>query len=72
MLYEKGDLDFDGHVDRRDWRRFLRGLRRPWLRRGWRHLLDLDRDGDLDLRDLRLFERRGRAGHGRHPHQDPL
>jgi hypothetical protein len=61
VLYIKGDLDFDGHVDRRDWvmlvqrRRELRDLPLSSVVAGWEHLLDEDRDGDVDEQDIDLF-----------------
>ena len=56
VVYEKGDLNFDGRVDMTDWR--LAHRRRPLrevLPRGWSHILDMDRDGDVDQADFRLL-----------------
>jgi hypothetical protein len=61
VLYVKGDLDFNGHVDRQDWvllvqrRRQLRDLPLSGAVAGWEHLLDEDRDGDVDEQDIDLF-----------------
>ena len=61
VLYTKGDLDFDGHVDRQDWvlfvqrRRERQGQALSTVVSGWEQLLDEDRDGDVDDRDVDLF-----------------
>lgn len=61
VLYTKGDLDFDGHVDRQDWvllvqrRRELADEPLSAVVSGWEELLDEDRDGDVDDHDIDLF-----------------
>jgi hypothetical protein len=61
VLYAKGDLDFDGHVDRQDWvmlverRRELADQPLSAVVSGWEQLLDEDRDGDVDDHDIDLF-----------------
>jgi hypothetical protein len=70
VVYEKGDLDLDGDVDRADHRaavRILAGRARPSARDA---VADMDRDGDVDGRDLALLlaksrRDRGRGGPGR-------
>ena len=56
VVYQKGDVNFDGVVDRAD----LRLARRECLPRGslppgWDHILDMDRDGHVDRADFRLL-----------------
>lgn len=61
VLYIKGDLDFDGHVDRQDWVLLVQRRREranqplSAVVSGWEQLLDEDRDGDVDEQDLDLF-----------------
>lgn len=61
VVYHKGDLDGDGHVDRADWvqlvqrRRALRDQPLSGLVAGWEALLDLDRDGGVGALDVDLF-----------------
>jgi hypothetical protein len=71
VVYHKGDLDADGHVDRADWvqlvqrRRALREQPPSALAAGWEPLLDLDRDSDVDELDVDLFRSTALA-HGAH------
>lgn len=61
VVYHKGDLDADGHVDRADWvllvqqRRALRDQPLSAAVAGWEAQLDFDRDADVDEHDLDLF-----------------
>jgi hypothetical protein len=65
VLYLKGDVNFDGHVDSTDLKIVERPLCGRKLRRGlvkeWSHVLDMNRDRELDQRDLRLL--RGIVSH---------
>jgi hypothetical protein len=72
MVYHKGDLDADGHVDRADWvqlvqrRRALRDQPLSTLVAGWEAQLDLDRDGDVDPQDVDLFRSAALAASAHH------
>jgi hypothetical protein len=74
IVYEKGDLDLDGDVDRADLRAAVRihaGRTRPSARDV---VADMDRDGDVDSHDLvrllaKIREARGR-GRDDHRHDD--
>lgn len=72
VVYHKGDLDEDGHVDRADWvqlvqrRRALRDQPPSVLAVGWEALLDLDRDGGVDELDVDLFRSTALANSAHH------
>jgi hypothetical protein len=61
VVYEKGDLDLDGDVDRADHRAAVRILagRTPPSERDV--VADMDRDGDVDGRDIALLREKSRA-----------
>ena len=54
VLYEKGDANFDGRLDRAD---LFAMLIHIILRLPPEPPLDMDRDGDVDRRDLRVLLR---------------
>ena len=74
VVYEKGDLDLDGDVDRADHRAAVRILARRAPPSARDVAADMDRDGDVDGRDLALLlakgrhHRHGRASGGRDAH----
>jgi hypothetical protein len=57
VLYVKGDVNFDGRVDRRDFKVIVPAIHRDALAPGWDRILDMDRDGDLDAEDLWIFRK---------------
>jgi hypothetical protein len=67
-LYRKGDVDFDGDLDREDLLAVNRALARREFAAGWSSILDMDRDGDVDRADL--AEHRKQALR-RRPHAHP-
>jgi hypothetical protein len=68
VVYSKGDLNFDGHVDRSDWVLLVqrrRALGKAPLSRvvsGWERVLDLERDGDVDDIDIARFRTAALSG----------
>jgi hypothetical protein len=65
-VYEKGDVDFSGTVDRCDWLAVVR-LFPHRLPPDWAVIADMDRNDKLDVRDLLLLGRAvldRRSGHG--------
>jgi hypothetical protein len=71
VVYEKGDLDLDGDVDRADHRAAVRILAGRTHASDRDVVADMDRDGDVDGRDIArlLAKRRHDRGRGaaRHP-----
>ena len=56
-IYKKGDLDFDGRLDREDLRLLVRALVSPQpIPPGWEFIFDMDGDGRLTMRDVGGFE----------------
>jgi hypothetical protein len=69
VIYAKGDFNFDGHVDREDWKAFVRTRAKRELPQGWRVIFDMNRDGTLSKADRRLFRAAIRS-HDSHEHDD--
>ena len=55
-IYEKGDVDFDGHLHQGDFKRLVRTLtsKQP-IPPGWDVIFDMDRDGLLTSKDIPAF-----------------
>jgi hypothetical protein len=78
VVYEKGDLDLDGDVDRADLRSALRILAGRTPPSPSDVAADMDRDGEVDGRDIALLLARSRperphrrSGGGGHPASHP-
>lgn len=54
-LYEKGDVNFDGHYDIVDYFMILARYGKPNMPPEWNIICDVDRDGDFDRIDLRIL-----------------
>jgi len=55
ILYVKGDVDFNGIVDKEDFKAIFQGIAKRNVPPEWLLIADMDRDGDLDGRDTSLL-----------------
>ena len=55
ILYVKGDVDFNGIVDKKDLKAIVRAIVKHNFPPEWLLIIDMDRDGDVDGIDIRLL-----------------